>query len=150
MNIVLVEPQIPQNTGNAGRLAVATRSNLYLVGKLGFSIEEKDVRRAGLDYWKDLNLFYCDQLSEILNRIPNHQLFFFSKRASQSYLNAQYSPQSFLIFGNESIGLPRSLMQEYKDRFFKIPLLGPVRSLNLANSVAIVVYEALRQQGKLS
>jgi tRNA (cytidine/uridine-2'-O-)-methyltransferase len=149
MNIVLVDPEIPQNTGNIGRLAVATRSVLYLVGKLGFSLDEKEVRRAGLDYWKDLTLFYCDHLNDILNRVPDSQLFFFSKRATQNYLDAHFAPGSYLIFGNESVGLPRSLQKTYPKRFFKIPLLGPVRSLNLANSVAIAVYEALRKQGRI-
>jgi tRNA (cytidine/uridine-2'-O-)-methyltransferase len=150
MNIVLLEPEIPQNTGSIGRLAVGTRSSLYLVGKLGFSIENKDVRRAGLDYWKDLILFRLENLDEILDRVSNQHLFFFSKRARKSYIQPTYPVHSFLIFGNESVGLPRSLIKKYEDRFFKIPLLGPVRSINLANAVSIVLYEALRQQGKLN
>jgi tRNA (cytidine/uridine-2'-O-)-methyltransferase len=149
MNIVLVEPEIPQNTGNIARLAVATNSRLYLVGKLGFSLEDKMVRRAGLDYWKHLTLITLDRLEELTNKIPDDKLFFFSKRAKKNYLSANYPRESFLIFGKESWGLDVKITEKYSKRLFKIPMTEKVRSLNLANAVSIVVYEGLRQQTHL-
>ncbi|MFH1729421.1 MAG: tRNA (cytidine(34)-2'-O)-methyltransferase [Pseudomonadota bacterium] len=147
MNIVLLSPEIPQNTGNIARLSVATNSRLFLVGKLGFSIDDKAVRRAGLDYWKDLKLTSVETIEEIVDRVPDKYLFFFSKKAKKVYTEVSYPKESYLIFGCETIGLPDYLFSKFPERFFKIPISSNVRSLNLANAVGIVVYESIRQNG---
>jgi tRNA (cytidine/uridine-2'-O-)-methyltransferase len=148
--IVLVEPEIPQNTGNVARLSVATRSPLHLVGRLGFRIDEKSVRRAGIDYWHLVELEQHLDLPHFVNAHPGARLRLFSAVASQSYLDADFHPGDALVFGKESVGLDPDLLDRYPDAVFGIPTLGPVRSLNLANAVAIVVYEALRQAGVLA
>ncbi|APR79390.1 tRNA (cytidine(34)-2'-O)-methyltransferase [Minicystis rosea] len=145
--IVLVEPEIPQNTGNIARLSAATRSPLHLVGRLGFRIDEKSVRRAGLDYWHLVELEQHLDLAHFSHRHPRARLRLFSAVANKSYLEADYQPGDALVFGKESVGLDPEILDRHPDAVFGIPTLGPVRSLNLANAAAIVVYEALRQVG---
>ena len=151
MNIVLVEPQIPPNTGNIARLCAAVEATLHLVGPLGFRLSDRHLRRAGLDYWEHVKLKRHVSLNEFLKDTPAERLHFFSKRASKSYLDAKFSSGDYLIFGNETTGLPNRLFEIYAERFLRIPILRPeIRSLNLSNSVAIATYEALRQAGTLS
>jgi tRNA (cytidine/uridine-2'-O-)-methyltransferase len=148
--IVLVEPEIPQNTGNIARLAAATQSPLHLVGRLGFRIDERSVRRAGLDYWHLVELEQHLDLGHFAHAHPSARLRLFSAAASRSYLEADYRPGDALVFGKESVGLSDELCERHADALFGIPTLGPVRSLNLANAAAIVLYEALRQAGALA
>jgi tRNA (cytidine/uridine-2'-O-)-methyltransferase len=157
-HIVLVEPEIPPNTGNIARLCVASGCALHLVGKLGFRIDAHAVRRAGLDYWDSLELHQHRTLAEaeanlspVLEpgaRAPRS--FLFSGHAARSYLDVEFCQGDRLVFGRESVGLPRELLDERSDDMVGIPLLGPVRSLNLANSVAIALYEGLRKLGLLA
>jgi len=148
--IVLVDPEIPQNTGNIGRLSAATQCPLHLVGRLGFRIDEHAVRRAGLDYWHLVSLTQHADLDDFTRSCPDSRLMFFSAVAERSYLEAGFRPGDALVFGKESTGLPEELLAAHADRVFGIPTLGPVRSLNLANAASIVLYEALRQVGALS
>jgi tRNA (cytidine/uridine-2'-O-)-methyltransferase len=147
MNIVLVEPEIPQNTGNIARTCAATGARLHLVGPLGFSIEDKYLKRAGLDYWDQVELTYHESLTDFLNTYPNGRLILASTKAQKSYHEITYSPDCFILFGKETKGLPEDLIRRYYDNAIRIPMLGGIRSLNLSNSVAIVLYEALRQLG---
>jgi tRNA (cytidine/uridine-2'-O-)-methyltransferase len=147
--VVLVEPEIPQNTGNIARLAAATRSPLHLVGRLGFRIDEKAVRRAGIDYWHLVELTQHLDLYHFAHAHPDARLRLFSAAATRSYLDAGFRAGDALVFGKESVGLDPDLIARHPDAVFGIPTLGPVRSLNLANAVAIVLYEALRQVGAL-
>jgi tRNA (cytidine/uridine-2'-O-)-methyltransferase len=147
--IVLVEPEIPQNTGNIARLSAATQSPLHLVGRLGFRIDEHAVRRAGLDYWHLVQLAQHYDFAHFRNAHPAARPRLFSAVAKKSYLEAGFRPGDALIFGKESVGLDDELLERFPDDVFGIPTLGPVRSLNLANAVAIVLYEALRQVGAL-
>jgi tRNA (cytidine/uridine-2'-O-)-methyltransferase len=154
LHIVLVEPEIPPNTGNIARLSAATRSPLHLVGRLGFKIDEHSVRRAGVDYWHLVDVrqhldFACF-LEAFLAESPDGRLHLFSAVTSKSYLDAAFRPGDALVFGKESVGLPDDLLQSYPDRIIGIPTLGAVRSLNLANAVGIAVFEALRQTGALA
>lgn len=152
LNVVLVEPEIPPNTGNIARLCAATRSILHLVHPLGFSVDEKAVRRAGLDYWhlvdvrehENWNAFFNDELN-----VSQSRAFFFTGKAKRSYLNAAFEENDYLIFGRESSGLPASILAAFPDRLVGIPTIGAVRSLNLANAAALGIYEALRQTGQL-
>ena len=148
--IVLIEPEIPQNTGNIARLAAATQSPLHLVGRLGFRVDEKAVRRAGLDYWHLVELEQHLDLPHFTHEHPRARLRLFSAVATRSYLDAAFLPGDALVFGKESVGLDPDLLARHPDAVFGIPTLGPVRSLNLANAAAIVVYEALRQVGALA
>ncbi|WP_437579192.1 tRNA (cytidine(34)-2'-O)-methyltransferase [Sorangium sp. So ce887] len=148
--IVLVEPEIPQNTGNIARLSAATQSPLHLLGRLGFRIDERSVRRAGLDYWHLVTLEQHLDIAHFRHRHPNARLRLFSAVAQRSYLDADFRPGDALVFGKESVGLDPDLLARMPDDVFGIPTLGPVRSLNLANAVAIVLYEALRQVGALA
>ena len=145
MNIVLIEPEIPPNTGNIGRLCVATNSTLHLVGKLGFHLDEKSLRRAGLDYWKNINLKIHKDIDKFLSTLPPTNLFFFSKKAKKIYTKAPYSNNSYLIFGSETRGLSNKILKKYSAKLYKIPQTKKVRSLNLANAVSIVLYEALKR-----
>lgn len=147
LNIVLVNPEIPFNTGNIGRSCVATGTMLHLVGKLGFKIESKEIRRAGLDYWPNLNYRRYADWDEFLNiNKPDLQdMFFLSTKGQKVYWDAHFSPNSYLVFGAESCGLPKDFYERYKDRLYTIPMPGPVRSLNLSSSAAITLFEALRQ-----
>jgi tRNA (cytidine/uridine-2'-O-)-methyltransferase len=148
--IVLVEPEIPQNTGNVARLAAATQSPLHLVGRLGFRVDERAVRRAGIDYWHLVEIAHHLDLPHFVHDHPAARLRLFSAVAARSYLDAGFLPGDALVFGKESVGLDTELLERHPDAVFGIPTLGPVRSLNLANAVAIVVYEALRQAGALA
>jgi len=154
LHVVLVEPEIPPNTGNIGRLTAATASVLHLVGRLGFRIDEHAVKRAGLDYWHLVDLRTHVDFPHFAHAFakesPQGRLHLFSAQSERSYLDAGFAPGDALVFGKESVGLPESLLAQYKDRVSAIPTLGAVRSLNLSNAVSIVVYEALRQIGALS
>ncbi|NRB61065.1 MAG: tRNA (cytidine(34)-2'-O)-methyltransferase [Winogradskyella sp.] len=146
LNIVLVEPEIPNNTGNIGRLSLATGSNLHLVKPFGFEIDDKRLKRAGLDYWKHLNVKYYDSFDDFLIQNKGAQMVFLSSHGTKSHWDIDYTTNMFLIFGKESVGLPKALIENQKDRLFKIPMYSDkIRSLNLANAVSIIVYEGLRQ-----
>lgn len=150
LHVVLVEPEIPPNTGNIARLCAATSSTLHLVGTLGFRIDEKSVRRAGIDYWHLVDIRRHLDLAHFRNAHPELRWRLFSGSATRSYLDAAFQPGDALIFGRESVGLPDELLERHPDETFAIPTSGAVRSLNLANATAIVLYEALRQVGGLS
>lgn len=147
LNIVLVEPEIPQNTGNIARTCAATGAILHLVGPLGFSIEDKYLKRAGLDYWSLVDVRYYDSYEEFAKKNPKALMYFLTTKAKKCYSEAEYAPNSYLVFGKETAGLPKDLLLANKQRCFRIPMVDDARSLNLSNSVAIVVYEALRQNG---
>jgi tRNA (cytidine/uridine-2'-O-)-methyltransferase len=150
MHVVLFQPEIPPNTGSIARLCAATNTTLHLIAPLGFQIDDKHLRRAGLDYWKYVDVRLHDSWEHFLRRNKGKHLLFFSKRALQSYTQARYQEVDFLVFGPETRGLPRELLDAHKDRAYRIPMMGQgVRSLNLSNAVSIVLYEALRQLGKV-
>ncbi len=145
-NIVLIEPEIPMNTGNIGRLSLASGSNLHLVKPLGFHLDDKKLKRAGLDYWKHISLKTYESTSEFFDAHQGKKMAFLSSRATKDYLSINYEEDMFLIFGKESVGLPQNIINSNKDNLFKIPIYSPhVRSLNLANAVSIIVYEGLHQ-----
>ncbi len=147
-SIVLVNPEIPQNTGNIARLCAATGAHLHLVGKIGFSLDEKAVRRAGLDYWYLVNVSTHDTLDECLETTDGGDPFIFSSKASKPYTEAPFKKGSILVFGAESVGLPEEIPLRYPDRVYGIPTISKtVRSLNLANSVAITLYKGLEETG---
>ncbi len=148
-HVVLVEPEIPPNTGAIARTCAATGSPLHLVGHLGFSIDERAVRRAGLDYWDLVEIHRHESFGAFEESIRSDRIHFFSGTAPSSYLEADFRPGDALVFGPESVGLPEALLAN-RDRVWAIPTLGPVRSLNLSNAVAIVLYEALRQNHALN
>ena len=146
LNIVLVEPQIPPNTGNIGRLCVNIGARLHLVKPLGFDISQKAVRRAGLDYWNRLDLVVWDSLDEFIsNRAPSDRLHLLTTKASKLFWDTEYKQNDYLLFGSETKGLPSYLLDRYKNESVKIPMSKEGRSLNLSVSVGIVAYEALRQ-----
>ena len=146
MHVVLVEPEIPQNTGNIARLCVLTESSLHLVGKLGFSTSDYYLRRAGLDYWECLTVQYHESLQALQRTVITGRFFYVSTKASQSYTQVRYSHDDYLVFGSEARGLARELIEEHPETAIRIPLWGAKpRSHNLSNAAAIVVYEALRQ-----
>ncbi|MBO5713317.1 MAG: tRNA (uridine(34)/cytosine(34)/5-carboxymethylaminomethyluridine(34)-2'-O)-methyltransferase TrmL [Clostridia bacterium] len=146
LHIVLVEPEIPQNTGNISRTCAATGCALHLVRPLGFEITDKHLKRAGLDYWQYLELYYHDSLDEVFTKYYNGSNFYFmSTKGAKIYSNATFKDGDFLIFGKESHGLPEPLLKEHYAETLRIPMLSEIRSLNLSNSVALTVYEALRQ-----
>jgi len=147
MHIVLVEPVIPNNTGNISRTCSVTGSALHLVRPLGFSTDDAHLKRAGLDYWQYLDLHYWDSFEELRAAYPEGRFFFASTRAQHNYAEVQYRADDFLVFGKETAGLPEELLAANEETCIRIPMAPEVRSLNLANSVAIVLYEALRQQG---
>ena len=147
-HVVLVEPEIPPNTGAIARTCGATQSPLHLVGKLGFSIEEHAVRRAGVDYWDLVRIHTHESFEGFEKSGLSPRIHFFSANATRSYLDARYAPGDALVFGCESVGLPEALLAG-REAVWAIPTLGAVRSLNLSNAVAIVLYEALRQAGAL-
>jgi tRNA (cytidine/uridine-2'-O-)-methyltransferase len=149
-HIVLIEPEIPPNTGNIGRLCAATGAHLHLVGKLGFSLDDKHMKRAGLDYWPEVKLHLWDSLQHLQQEYPQGRFWYTSKKAKKSYTCAEFNQGDFFVFGKETLGLPEELLQDEADRALLIPIFSPaVRSLNLANSAAIILYEALRQTGQL-
>src|SRR4030095_4745234 len=145
MKVVLYHPEIPQNTGNIGRLCVATKTPLVLVRPLGFFIDSKEIRRAGLDYWQDLDLSLVDSLEELKPGHPSSRLWYFSKRGKRSYTEVQYQEEDLLVFGSETSGLPPEIFEKHVDSLLTVPMWGPVRSLNLATTAGIVLYEAYRQ-----
>jgi len=145
--IVLVHPEIPPNTGNISRTCVATRTPLYLVGKLGFSLHDRYLRRAGLDYWVDLQFDYRETLEELRQVRPEARLVLTSVRGDVTYDKFDYSPEDLIVFGSESLGLGQELIRATDSPTIRVPTWGPVRSLNLSNAVAIVLYEAYRQLG---
>ena len=147
VNIVLVEPEIPQNTGNIARTCAATRSRLHLIEPLGFSISEKAVKRAGLDYWSMVDITTYPSLDAFFAAHPDPDLWLATTKAPRDYTQARFLPDCWLFFGKETAGLPRDLRERYYDRCIRIPMRPDARSLNLANSVAVLPYEALRQQG---
>lgn len=147
MNIVLVEPEIPQNTGNIARTCAVTNSSLHLVRPLGFSIENRYLKRAGLDYWDDLDIFYYDSIQELFKKYPNSTFYFATTKAFTGYHEVNYKKDDFLVFGKETAGLSEELLKDNLKNCIRIPMKNKLRSLNLANSVAIIVYEALRQIG---
>lgn len=144
-NIVLVEPEIPQNTGNIVRTCAATRCKLHLVRPLGFEVTDKYLKRAGLDYWKDVEISYYDSFDEVFSAHPDAKFYFFTTKARRNYCDAQYAGGDFLVFGKETRGLEEELLLKHKESCVRIPMIADTRSLNLSNSVAVAVYEALRQ-----
>ena len=146
LNIVLIEPEIPNNTGNIGRLALASGSRLHLVKPFGFEIDDKRLKRAGLDYWQHLEVLYYDNTDDFFTKNKDAKMVFLSRHGTQLHWDISYSDELFLVFGKESVGLPKPLLETRKHELFKIPLYSEnIRSLNLANAVAIVVYEGIRQ-----
>jgi tRNA (cytidine/uridine-2'-O-)-methyltransferase len=150
MNVVLFEPEIPPNTGSVARLCAATRTTLHLIEPLGFKIDDKHLKRAGLDYWPHVDLRVHGSWGDFTDGHGGARLLFFSKKAARSYVSVQYHPDDFLIFGPETRGLPEYLLDANEAGSYVIPMMNPgVRSLNLANAVSIVLYEGLRQLGEL-
>jgi len=144
-DIVLVEPEIPQNTGNIGRTCVAVGYRLWLVRPLGFELTEKQLKRAGLDYWEHLEFAVLDSLDEMLAKFGERRLWFFSKKAERTYTDVAYHDSDVLVFGRETQGLPQSLIADRGDAVLRIPMSEKARSLNLATSVGIAAYECVRQ-----
>jgi tRNA (cytidine/uridine-2'-O-)-methyltransferase len=145
LNIVLVEPEIPQNTGNIARTCAATGSNLHLVKPLGFSVEDRYLKRAGLDYWNDVNLYYYDSFHEVREKYHDKVFYFSTTKGVKAYTDADYPSDCFIVFGKETAGLPEELLMENNRWCIRIPMRDNIRSLNLSNSVAIILFEALRQ-----
>ena len=144
LNIVMVEPEIPQNTGNIARTCAATGARLHLVGPMGFKIDDRKLKRAGLDYWSLLDITYYESLDEFFEK-NSGEFFFFSTKSVNRHTDISYPDNCYLFFGKETAGLPESLLFQNRDRCVRIPMLSEARSLNLSNSVAIGVYEVLRQ-----
>ncbi|MCK5399988.1 MAG: tRNA (cytidine(34)-2'-O)-methyltransferase [Flavobacteriaceae bacterium] len=145
LNIVLIEPEIPNNTGNIGRLALASGSNLHLVKPFGFQIDDTRLKRAGLDYWQHLSLHIYENIDEFFSKNKGKNMVFLSSHGKKDHWSINFKDNMFLIFGKESVGLPKSLTKEHSDRLYKIPLYSEhIRSLNLANAVSVVVYEGLK------
>ena len=146
LNIVMVEPEIPQNTGNVARTCAATGARLHLVGPMGFKLDDRKLKRAGLDYWHLLDITYYDSLEEFFSKNQG-EFFFFSTKAPRRHTDIRYPDGCYLFFGKETAGLPQWFRQAHRERCVRIPMREDARSLNLSNSVAILAYEALRQQG---
>lgn len=149
-HIVLVEPEIPPNTGNIARLCGATRTVLHLVGKLGFATDDRTLKRAGLDYWHAVDVRYWASLPELKAAFPEGRFVYTSKKASRSYAEFAFRERDFIVFGKETQGLPEELLTANPETTVRIPIFGPVRSINLATSTGIFLYEALRQTGRLA
>ena len=147
LNIVLYEPEIPANTGNIGRTCVATGTRLHLIEPLGFKLNEKSLKRAGMDYWKDLDVTTYLDFEDFLEKNPGAKIYYATTKAPHTYVEAEFKDNDYILFGREDAGLPEELLYEHEERCIRIPMIEEARSLNLSNSVAIVVYEALRQQG---
>lgn len=146
LNIVLIEPEIPNNTGNIGRLALATGSKLHLVKPFGFEIDDKRLKRAGLDYWQHLEVIYYDSIEYFFRVNEGANMIFLSSHGTKSHWDISFQDNMFLVFGKESVGLPKDLIEQKQSQLFKIPMFSSqIRSLNLANAVSIIVYEGLRQ-----
>ncbi len=147
LNIVLYEPEIPANTGNIGRTCVATGTRLHLIEPLGFSLSEKALKRAGMDYWADLDVTTYVNYEDFLAKNPGAKLYMATTKGQRLYTDVSYEDDCYIMFGKESAGLPEELLAHNRERCVRIPMAGDIRSLNLGNSVAIVLYEALRQNG---
>ncbi len=147
LNVVLFEPEIPANTGNIGRTCVATGTRLHLIEPLGFSLSEKAIRRAGMDYWEDLDVTRYVNYQDFLERNPGAKIYMATTKGQRLYTEAVYEPNCYLMFGKESGGIPEEILVQHPEECVRIPMLGDIRSLNLSNSVAVVLYEALRQNG---
>lgn len=145
LNIALIEPEIPQNTGNIARTCAATGARLHLVEPMGFKITDKQVKRAGLDYWDKLDITYYNDIDEFFERNKGAEFFYFTTKAEQTHSDIQYPNNCFLVFGKETKGLPEELLKANHDRCVRLPMRGIIRSLNLANSVCAGAYEVLRQ-----
>ena len=145
LNIVLYEPEIPANTGNIGRTCVATNTRLHLIEPLGFRLDEKSLKRAGMDYWKDLDVQTYIDYNDFLERNPGAKIYMATTKAQKVYTEVEYEPDCYIMFGKESAGIPEEILVHHKDTCVRIPMMGEIRSLNLGNSVAVVLYEALRQ-----
>lgn len=149
-NIVLFEPEIPPNTGSIARLCGATNSVLHLIKPLGFSTDDKHLKRAGLDYWQYVKIIYWENLDDFLESCPEERMCFLSKKVSRPYTAYEFNPGDYLVFGKETKGLPEEILNVYKDQCYTIPMENPhIRSLNLAMSAGIVLYEAIRQNSML-
>ncbi len=146
LNIVLHEPEIPSNTGNIGRTCVATGTRLHLIKPLGFSLDEKAVRRAGMDYWKDLDLSIYEDYQDFIDKNPDAKIYYATTKGQNKYTDVSFPEGAYIMFGKESAGIPEEILVEHPEECIRIPMGHDIRSLNLANSVAIVTYEALRQQ----
>ena len=147
LNIVLLEPEIPANTGNIGRTCVASGTRLHLIEPLGFSLSEKALKRAGMDYWKDLDVTTYIDYAEFLEKNPGAKIYMATTKAKKIYTEVEYEPDCYIRFGKESAGIPEEILVQNEENCVRIPMMGEIRSLNLGNSVAIVLYEALRQNG---
>lgn len=147
LNIVLFEPEIPANTGNIGRTCVAANTRLHLIEPLGFRLNEKNLKRAGMDYWSNLDVTTYINYEEFLERNPGAKIYMATTKAPNVYTDVKYEPDCYIMFGKESAGIPEEILVKHKDDCIRIPMIGDIRSLNLGNSVAIVLYEALRQNG---
>lgn len=146
MNIILYQPEIPANTGNIGRTCVATGTSLHLIEPLGFRLDEKSVKRAGMDYWSQLDLKRYINFEEFKEKNPDAKIWMATTKAKHVYSDVSFGPNDFIMFGKESAGIDEEILVDYEDTCIRIPMLDAIRSLNLSNSVAVVLYEALRQQ----
>ena len=147
MHIVLHQPEIPANTGNIGRTCVATDTPLHLIEPLGFRLDEKSIKRAGMDYWEHLKLSRYINYQDFLEKNPGAKIWYATTKAEKCYTDVSFGPDDFIMFGKESAGIPEEILVENRESCIRIPMCGEIRSLNLSNSVAIVLYEALRQNG---
>lgn len=144
-NIVLVEPEIPQNAGNIARTCAATGTRLHMIRPLGFEVSDKYLKRAGLDYWNLVEIFYYDSFDELIEKYPDGRFFFFTTKGRNRHSDVAFKDGDFLVFGKETKGLPEELLLQHEETCLRIPMRGEARSLNLSNSVAVALYEALRQ-----
>ena len=147
LNIVLHEPEIPANTGNIGRTCVATNTRLHLIEPLGFRLDEKNLKRAGMDYWVSLDVTTYIDYADFLERNPGAKIYMATTKAPKVYTEVSYEPDCYIMFGKESAGIPEEILVQHQEDCVRIPMVGDIRSLNLSNSVSIVLYEALRQNG---
>ncbi len=147
LNVVLHEPEIPANTGNIGRTCVATGVRLHLIEPLGFRLGEKELKRAGLDYWDKLDVQVYESFGDFIRKNPGARIYMATTKAKRTYAEVSYEEDCYIMFGKESAGIPEEILVEYEDTAVRIPMVGDIRSLNLSNAVAIVVYEAFRQHG---
>lgn len=145
MHIILHQPEIPANTGNIGRTCVATGTSLHLIEPLGFRLNEKEIKRAGMDYWQHLNVNRYVNFEEFKEKHPGAKIWMATTKAKQVYTDVTFGPDDYIMFGKESAGIPEEILVDYEDTCIRIPMLDKVRSLNLSNSVSVVLYEALRQ-----
>ena len=145
LHIVLHEPEMPANTGNIGRTCVATNSRLHLIEPLGFKLNEKMLKRAGLDYWDKLDVTVYSDYQDFLDKNPGAKIYMATTKAHKVYTEPEYEPDCYIMFGKESAGIPEEILMKHKENCIRIPMINDIRSLNLSNSVAIVLYEALRQ-----